>query len=63
MVSGPARLDAMERSLDALRLQVEQINATQDEHLADIRARVLVVLDDVTDRLTALDEGSSGGAT
>ena len=54
MVSGPARLDEMQRAIQALQQQLDVMQARQDQHLADIRASVDVVLDDVTARLAAL---------
>ena len=56
MLSGPARLDEMQRTLDVLQRQVNDLKAGQDEQLAEIRSSVGVVLDDVTARLGALDQ-------
>ena len=62
MLSGPARLDEMQRSIEALQHQLNEMQMLQDEQLSDVRASVAVVLDDVTARLSALadaDDSSS----
>lgn len=55
MVTGPARLEEMQRSIDELQQQIGNMQAAQDAQLADIRASVSTVIDDVTARLAALD--------
>lgn len=55
MVSGPARLDEMQQSIQALQQQISDLHAEQDAQLAEVRANVSIVLDDVTARLAALD--------
>lgn len=55
MVSGPARLDEMQKSIQALQQQISDLHAAQDAQLAEVRANVSTVLDDVTARLAALD--------
>ena len=60
MLSGPARLDEMQRSIQALQQQLNDMQLRQDDQLADIRASVDTVLDDVTARLAALSDASSG---
>lgn len=54
MLSGPARLDEMQRSIQALQQQLNDMQKLQDEQMSDVRATVSVVLDDVTARLSAL---------
>lgn len=56
MVSGPARLDEMQRTIQTLQQQISDMHTAQDAQLADIRSKVSTVLDDVTARLAALDE-------
>lgn len=58
MLSGPARLDEMQRSIQSLQQQLDAMQATQDAHMADIRESVSVVLDDVTARLAAAERTS-----
>ena len=60
MASGPARLDEMQRSIQALQQQLNDMQLRQDDQLADIRASVDVVLDDVTARLAALSDAHDG---
>jgi prefoldin subunit 5 len=60
MVSGPARLDELERSLRALQAQLDELQRHQDEELAGVRASVATVLDDVTARLAAIDAEARG---
>lgn len=55
MVSGPARLDEMQQAIQALQQQISDLHAAQDAQLAEVRANVSTVLDDVTARLAALD--------
>jgi hypothetical protein len=55
MMSGPTRLDDIERTLHALQHQVDQLQRQQDETLAGMRSSIAAVLDDVTARLAALD--------
>lgn len=59
MLSGPARLDEMQRSIQALQQQLNDMQLRQDDQLADIRASVDVVLDDVTARLAALSDSDT----
>ena len=61
MLSGPARLDDMQRSIQALQQQLNDMQLRQDDQLADIRSSVDGVLDDVTARLAALSETQSDG--
>lgn len=60
MVSGPTRLDEIERSLRALQEQLDQLQRDQDEALAGVRTSVTAVLDDVTARLGAIDAEQHG---
>ncbi len=55
MVSGPSRLDELERSVVALQQQLAALGDRQEAALTDVRSSVSVVLDDVTGRLAALD--------
>jgi hypothetical protein len=55
MVSGPARLEELERSVVALQQQLAVLGDRQEAALADVRSSVSIVLDDVTGRLAALD--------
>lgn len=55
MVSGPGRLDEIERSLRTLQDQLERLQRQQDEALDGVRSSVTTVLDDVTARLAAID--------
>lgn len=59
MLSGPARLDEMQQSIQALQQQLNDMQLRQDDQLADIRASVEGVLDDVTARLTALSDADT----
>jgi len=56
MVSGPARLDELERSLRALQRQLDDMQRHQDATLEGVRTSVTTVLDDVTARLAAIDD-------
>ena len=58
MLSGPARIDEMQRSIQSLQQQLDAMQATQDEHMAEIRASVSVVLDDVSARLAAAERSA-----
>jgi prefoldin subunit 5 len=55
MISGPARIDELERSLRALQQQLDDLQRHQDATLEGVRTSVSAVLDDVTARLGALD--------
>lgn len=63
MMSGPARLDEMQRSIQALQQQLNDMQLRQDDQLADIRASVEGVLDDVTARLAVLSDNDGDGST
>ena len=60
MVSGPARLEELERSVRALQHQLDQLQRAQDDTLDGVRTSVTTVLDDLTARLALLDAGDEG---
>lgn len=55
MTSGPARLEELQRTVQTLSEQLGVLHDRQDAELAELRASVANVLDDVTARLAALD--------
>ena len=55
MVSGPARIDELERSVRSLQHQLDEMQQQQDSTLDGVRTSVASVLDDVTARLAAID--------
>jgi hypothetical protein len=55
MVSGPARLDELERSVRSLQRQLDEMQRQQDATLDGVRTSVASVLDDVTARLAVID--------
>ncbi len=59
MLSGPERLDELQHAIQQLQQQLAELQSMQDTQMAEIRASVTVVLDDVTARLTALDKSTS----
>ena len=55
---GPARLEQLERSIDELRHEIRMLATAQDDALADVRATVSATLDDIDQRVAALDPRS-----
>ena len=55
MLSGPARLDELQRSIHSLEAQLDAMQIRQDAQIADLRESVRATVDDVTARLAALD--------
>lgn len=55
ILRGPARFKQLERSVEALRNEISELASRQDESLAHIREAATSTLDDIDQRVAALD--------